>query len=67
MDYIQLKTVLPNRNKLTDCKYEYTTSYKNIKPLLEKEEAIPMKICSFDIEASSSHGDFPLAKKLITN
>ena len=57
------KTVLPNRNKLTDCKYEYTTSYKNIKPMLEKEEAIPMKICSFDIEASSSHGDFPLAKK----
>ena len=22
-----------------------------------------MKVCSFDIEASSSHGDFPLAKK----
>ena len=29
----------------------------------EKEDAIPLKICSFDIEASSSHGDFPLAKK----
>ena len=36
-----------------------------------KETRVPYKICSFDIEASSSHGDFPLAikthKKLATN
>ena len=32
-------------------------------PLPMKEDPIPLKICSFDIEASSSHGDFPLAKK----
>ena len=30
---------------------------------MEKETMVPYKICSFDIEASSSHGDFPLAKK----
>jgi hypothetical protein len=24
---------------------------------------VPYKICSFDIEASSSHGDFPVPKK----
>ncbi len=49
--------------KKTTCKYEYIVSYKKIMPLPEKEEAVPYKICSFDIEASSSHGDFPLAKK----
>ena len=49
--------------KKTNCKYEYTTSYKNIRPQHDKEFAVPMKTCSFDIEASSSHGDFPLAKK----
>ena len=46
-------------------------SNKNIEPIPEKENLVPYKICSFDIEASSSHGDFPLAikdyKKLATN
>ena len=32
-------------------------------PLPEKEDVVPYKAGSFDIEASSSHGDFPLAKK----
>jgi hypothetical protein len=32
-------------------------------PLLEKETLVPFKICSFDIEASSSHGDFPVPIK----
>jgi len=47
----------------TCCDYEYWLDYKDIQPEREKEDAIPLKICSFDIEASSSHGDFPLAKK----
>ena len=47
----------------TNCDYEYWISYKNIKAENEKEDAVPLKVCSFDIEASSSHGDFPLAKK----
>ena len=25
-----------------------------------KKTSVPYKICSFDIEASSSHGDFPV-------
>ena len=29
----------------------------------KKETIVPLKIMSWDIEASSSHGDFPLAKK----
>jgi len=65
------KTVEVKTNKQTSCKYEFTIDYKNILPLNEKETPVPYKICSFDIEASSSHGDFPIPikfyKKLATN
>ena len=44
------------------CDHEYTISEKYIKPD-NKETGVPYKICSFDIEASSSHGDFPVPKK----
>lgn len=58
-------------DKETDCKFEYTCSIENVVALPEKEDIVPFKICSFDIEASSSHGDFPLPckdyKKLATN
>ena len=53
---------LTQKNKTT-CKYEYIASYKQIVPLNNKNTIVPYKICSFDIEASSSHGDFPLAIK----
>jgi len=53
----------PSKKKETHCDYEYITTYENIKPLVNKEDAVPMKIMSFDIEASSSHGDFPVARK----
>ena len=49
--------------KKTNCKYEYETNWDNIVPLQDKESATPMKVMSWDIEASSSHGDFPVAKK----
>ncbi len=62
---------LKHKEKNTTCNFEYTINYKNIVPLKNKETRVPYKICSFDIEASSSHGDFPLAvknyKKLATN
>ena len=51
-----------HESKLTTSDYEYTIHYKDLKPL-ESNTNVPFKICSFDIEASSSHGDFPLAKK----
>ena len=58
-------------DKETDCKYEYICNINNIEALPDKEDIVPFKICSFDIEASSSHGDFPLPvkdyKKLATN
>lgn len=49
--------------KTTTCKYEFTCLQKYVRPAGEKENLAPYKICSFDIEASSSHGDFPLPKK----
>ena len=45
------------------CDYEYTIAYDNLFPIANKEESVPLIICSFDIEASSSHGDFPLPIK----
>ena len=49
--------------KSTRCNYEFHCKYKDIIALEEKETSVPYKICSFDIEASSSHGDFPTAIK----
>ena len=49
--------------KKTSCKYEYEIGNKDIIPLNNKETIVPYKICSFDIEASSSHGDFPVPVK----
>ena len=46
----------------TSCHYEYETSYKNVE--FENDDSnVPYKICSMDIEADSSHGDFPLPVK----
>ena len=60
-----------NSVKKTNCNYEFIINYKNIIPLNDKETRVPYKIMSFDIEASSSHGDFPVPiktyKKLATN
>ena len=57
------KRTLKHKKHSTSCTHEYTINYHHIIPLNEKEEPVPYKICAFDIEASSSHGDFPLAKK----
>ena len=47
----------------TTCTYEYVCSHKHVIALPEKETRVPYKIMSFDIEASSSHGDFPMPQK----
>jgi DNA polymerase elongation subunit (family B) len=58
-------------NKKTSCTYEIVVDEKHIIPMNNMETRVPYKICSFDIEASSSHGDFPVPvksyKKLATN
>jgi DNA polymerase delta subunit 1 len=69
--WIQLTNTGPNCFKKTSCKYEFRVSSNDIIPLNECNDLAPFKICSFDIEASSSHGDFPVPiksyKKLATN
>ena len=68
---IKKTTEITGANKTTSCDYEFVINYKNIIALNNKEERVPYKIMSFDIEASSSHGDFPVPvksyKKLATN
>jgi DNA polymerase elongation subunit (family B) len=66
---IPIKNIIKEKN--TSCTYEFQCSFKDIIPLNNKDTSVPYKIMSFDIEADSSHGDFPLAvkkyKKLATN
>jgi len=70
---IPKKKVIERKNELktVNCHYDFTGNLKNIIPLNDKETRVPYKIMSFDIEASSSHGDFPVPiktyKKLATN
>ena len=47
----------------TRCDEEYSIRLIDITPMKDKETPIPIKTASFDIEASSSHGDFPVATK----
>tara|TARA_B100001093_G_scaffold519979_1_gene611825 strand:- start:10733 stop:14452 length:3720 start_codon:yes stop_codon:yes gene_type:complete len=56
------KKQLHSCDKTTSCVFEYQTSYKNISPL-SIETQVPYKIVSYDIEADSSHGDFPVPIK----
>jgi DNA polymerase elongation subunit (family B) len=62
---------LKGETKTVNCDYQFSTNMKNIIPINEKETIVPYKVMSFDIEASSSHGDFPVPiktyKKLATN
>jgi len=59
---VPLSCKVDNTNTTT-CTYEFICRRSNIKPINDKETCVPYKICSFDIEASSSHGDFPIPKK----
>lgn len=68
---IDRKNLKNTPSKITTCHYEKIVSYKHINALNDVEVIVPYKICSFDIEASSSHGDFPVPvksyKKLATD
>jgi len=56
------RTIKPQVNTTT-CKYEFICPLKELIAQPDKETIVPYKICSFDIEASSSHGDFPIPIK----
>jgi len=51
-----------NTSKQTTCDYEIICKFKDVISI-DDDTLVPYKICSFDIEASSSHGDFPEAIK----
>ncbi len=55
-EYYSVKT------KRTKCTFELVCDFEKVISL-NKDDPVPYKICSFDIEASSSHGDFPEAIK----
>lgn len=59
--WIEIKKSLPMLNRTT-YDHNLSTDWQNIFKC-EEETIGPIKIASFDIEADSSHGDFPLAKK----
>ena len=60
---LPLDKIIPTNRTKTYCKHEFTIKSKDIVPLPHKEDLIPAIVASWDIEASSSHGDFPLAIK----
>jgi len=68
---INIKRITKSNRKTTSCDEEFDVDQKYIIPQNNKEDIVPYKVCSFDIEASSSHGDFPLPiknyKKLADN
>ena len=60
--WIQCSSLPSEFDKKTTCTFEYYVTQDRITPI-DKDTPVPYKICSFDIEASSSHGDFPLPTK----
>ena len=46
----------------SNCQIDIDADWNNVK-LYESNDMAPFITASFDIEADSSHGDFPLAKK----
>jgi DNA polymerase elongation subunit (family B) len=51
-----------NTSRFDTCQNRFHSLVDHIQPY-DCDDMIPLKICSFDIEALSSNGDFPLAKK----
>lgn len=71
--YIHIQNIKPcgwvkiNKYKLikdepSRCNHNIEVKWNNVIPL-EKNKIAPMIVASFDIECTSSHGDFPVAKK----
>ena len=72
LKYLHIQDIKPcswvrvEKYKINDdisrCDYNIVSNYKNIFPI-EKNKIAPILVTSFDIECTSSHGDFPVAKK----
>ena len=62
LDKKMLQTTLED-DKTTHCCYEFMGGQNNVIALPDKEDRAPFIKTSMDIEASSSHGDFPVPVK----
>jgi DNA polymerase elongation subunit (family B) len=47
----------------TTSDYCFSCQWTDVSPMKDKNDLPPIKYVGFDIEADSSHGDFPIAKK----
>lgn len=63
-NWIKIKAEKYQKNEIikSNCQMEFNTNYKNVRNH-DQNSVSPIIIASYDIEADSSHGDFPLAKK----
>ena len=55
-------TINRSQDRTSQCQIDIDINFNDIQPI-QNNAIAPMLIASFDIECSSSHGDFPLAKK----
>lgn len=60
--WIHLEKYTQNKPRLFYSDIDISTHWKNVQPV-DTDIIAPIKIGSFDIEANSSHGDFPMAAK----
>lgn len=56
------KKYIVNKEEKSNCQYDITVSYKNVYGI-KKDSVGDIIFAGFDIEADSSHGDFPIAHK----
>jgi DNA polymerase elongation subunit (family B) len=62
-NWLGVKSSAINKTKKqSSCQINISIDWKNIK-FIEKDSIAPIRVLSFDIEADSSHGDFPVAIK----
>jgi len=62
--WIEVDSSFSYEKQISYCDRNIRVRYDQVKPYTMEEMGIaPLRIVSFDIEASSSHGDFPVAKK----
>jgi DNA polymerase elongation subunit (family B) len=61
--FVNINTSQIPSTPTSNCDFEYICKLSSVTPLPNKETMVPYKVMSFDIEASSSHGDFPIASK----
>jgi DNA polymerase elongation subunit (family B) len=60
--WINVTDARPHFLNNTTCKREATTTTQNVKAI-DRTDIPPINYMGFDIEADSSHGDFPIANK----